>query len=104
MSKELIIFMPSIEGGGVEKNLFIISKYLSNYIKKISIITLSKKYKKKFSKKINFLTLKNDFWDNLGRRKKFIISLIILFIEIIKKKKECSCILFSRKYLLHACL
>ncbi len=88
MPKELIIFMPSIEGGGVEKNLFIISKYLSNYIKNISIITLSKKYKKKFSKKINFLTLENDFWDNLGRRKKFIISLIILFIEIIKKKRN----------------
>ena len=27
--KELIIFMPSIEGGGVEKNLFIISDFLS---------------------------------------------------------------------------
>ena len=33
MPKELIIFMPSIEGGRVEKNLFIISEYLSRYIK-----------------------------------------------------------------------
>ena len=30
--KKLIIFMPSIEGGGVEKNLFIVSKYLSSKI------------------------------------------------------------------------
>ena len=79
MPKNLIIFMPSIEGGGVEKNLFIISKYLSNYIKNISIVSLSKKYKKKFNKEINFLTLKNDFWDKIGRRKKFIISLLIIF-------------------------
>jgi glycosyltransferase involved in cell wall biosynthesis len=88
MPKELIIFMPSIEGGGVEKNLFIISKYLSRYIKNISIITLSKQYKKKFNKEINFLTLKNDFWDKIGRRKKFIISLFILLIEIIKRKRN----------------
>lgn len=88
MPKELIIFMPSIEGGGVEKNLFIISEYLSRYIKNISIITLSKQYKKKFNKEINFLTLKNDFWDKIGRRKKFIISLFILLIEIIKRKRN----------------
>ena len=30
--KNLIIFMPSIEGGGVEKNLFIISNYLGKKI------------------------------------------------------------------------
>ena len=33
--KKLIIFMPSIEGGGVEKNLFIIANYLSIKIDKI---------------------------------------------------------------------
>ena len=33
--KKLIIFMPSIEGGGVEKNLFIfkVKKYIINYNK-----------------------------------------------------------------------
>jgi len=30
MQKKLIIFIPSIEGGGVEKNLFIISNYLKD--------------------------------------------------------------------------
>ena len=86
MKRNLIIFMPSIEGGGVEKNLFIISNYLSKKLKNISIITLSKTYKKKFNKKIEFITLKKNFWDKLGRRKKFIISLFILLKEIIKRK------------------
>ena len=27
--KKLILFMPSVEGGGVEKNFFIISNYLA---------------------------------------------------------------------------
>ena len=45
MQKKLIIFIPSIEGGGVEKNLFIISKYLKDKIKNISVITLSNRYK-----------------------------------------------------------
>ena len=61
MSKNLIIFMPSIEGGGVEKNLFIISNYLSSHLKNLSIITLSKSFKKKFNKKINFITPKKNF-------------------------------------------
>ena len=46
--KKLILFIPSIEGGGVEKNLFIIGNYLSNKIDKISLITASKENRKKF--------------------------------------------------------
>ena len=49
--KKLIIFMPSIEGGSVEKNLFIISNYLSKKIKNISLITLSNAYKKNLIRK-----------------------------------------------------
>ena len=65
--------MPSIEGGGVEKNFFIISNYLSYKIKEISVITVSKKYKKNFNKKINFISPSFDFFDKLGRRKKYFI-------------------------------
>ena len=39
--KKIIIFMPSIEGGGVEKNLFLISNFLSTKFRKIKIITSS---------------------------------------------------------------
>ena len=42
--RKLILFMPSIEGGGVEKNLFIIANYLSIKIPGTTIITASKKY------------------------------------------------------------
>ena len=37
MTKKLIIFIPSIEEGGVEKNLFTIANYLVQ--KKINIVT-----------------------------------------------------------------
>ena len=43
--KRLIIFIPSIEGGGVEKNLFLISDYLTKKIDNISVITISKRFK-----------------------------------------------------------
>ena len=84
MKKKIIIFMPSIEGGGVEKNLFLVSNYLSEKIRDLRLITISKKYKKKFNKSIKFITLSSNFWDKLGRRKKFIIGLYLLFLQILK--------------------
>ena len=48
--------MPSIEGGGVEKNFFIISNYLAKY-DKVSVVTVSNQFKKKFNKKIKFVSL-----------------------------------------------
>ena len=84
--KRLIIFMPSIEGGGVEKNLFIISDFLTKKINDVSLITISKNFKKKFNKKVKFISPKLNFWDSLGRRKKFIVSLFLLLIEIFKDR------------------
>ena len=84
--KKLILFMPSIEGGGVEKNLFIISNYLTNKINDISLITISNNFKKKFNKKIRFISLKSNYWDTIGRRKKFLLSLLLLTIEILKDR------------------
>ena len=86
--KRLIIFMPTIEDGGVEKNLFIISNYLKDKIKEITLITISKEFKNKFSKKIKFVSLKSNFWNNLGRRKKFIVSLYLLSLDIIRNKNS----------------
>ena len=37
--------MPSIEGGGVEKNLFIISNYLSKKFNNVTLITFLKNIK-----------------------------------------------------------
>ena len=86
MQKRLIIFIPSIEGGGVEKNLFIISNFLKDKIKNISVITVSNKFKNRFSRKINFISPKADFWDSIGRRKKFFVGLFLLFLEILKDR------------------
>lgn len=84
--KKLIIFNPSIEGGGVEKNLFIISNFLNKNIKNVSIITISKKFRNKFDKQIEFISLKSNFWDTIGRRKKFFLALFLLFIEFLKNR------------------
>jgi len=86
MQKKLIIFIPSIEGGGVEKNLFIISDYLKDKIDNISVISISNKFKNKFNDKIKFISPMSDFWNSIGRRKKFFVGLILLFLEILKDR------------------
>ena len=86
MTKKLVIFMPSIEGGGVEKNLFIISNYLSNKVKNISLITCSLNFKKRFNNKIKFISPKYNFWDKMSRKFKYIICIYLLIKTIIKEK------------------
>ena len=86
MKKKLIIFMPSIEGGGVEKNLFLVSNYLSKKIDHVALITISKKYKKKFNSSIEFISLVSNYWDKLSRRKKYFLSIFLLMREILKNK------------------
>ena len=87
MKKEVIIFMPSIEGGGVEKNLFLVSNYLAKRIKSLSVITISKKYKKKFSRSVKLISLESNIWDNFSRRIKYFLSIVLLIKEILKNKK-----------------
>tara|TARA_B100000886_G_scaffold144974_1_gene98600 strand:- start:32768 stop:33838 length:1071 start_codon:yes stop_codon:yes gene_type:complete len=80
--------MPSIEGGGVEKNFFLISNYLSKNIGNIIVVSISRKYKNKFNKNIKFVSLKFDFWDNLTRRFKFFLAIILLIKEVFKNKNS----------------
>ena len=86
MKKKLVLFMPSLEGGGVEKNLFLIANFFIKKLDDVSVITISKKYKYKFNKKISFISTKYFFWDNFGRITKYIISLYLLFIEYLKNR------------------
>ena len=88
MKSKIILFMPSIEGGGVEKNFFLISNFLSKNIGNIIVITISKKYKNKFDKNIKFVSLKFNFWDNLSRRLKFFLAIILLIREVSKSKNS----------------
>lgn len=76
---KLIIFMPFIGGGGVEKNLFLISNYLSKKINHLIICTTSKSEKKKFNKKIKFLFTKKEFSQKTNVRLKYIYCLYVLY-------------------------
>ena len=90
-----IIFAPSIEEGGVEKNLFLISNFLSKYLKNLSIITANTNKKKCFDKRINFLSPKSSFFVNKNRLIKSLICLIILLKQILKNKNRVSIISFQ---------
>ncbi len=78
--------MPSIEGGGLEKNLYIISNFLAKKISKISLITVSRNEKYRFNKRIDFIAPKQIFWNNLNKQIKYIFCLYLLLLEILKNK------------------
>ena len=84
--RKLILFMPSIEGGGVEKNLFIIANYLSIKIPETTIITASKKYNYKF-KNIKIINPKIDLDKFNNRKIKYFFCLIELIKILFKKDK-----------------
>ena len=52
INKKIVLFIPSIEFGGVEKNFFILINYLKKFYPQIFIVT-SSKLTKKFNKKKN---------------------------------------------------
>ncbi len=76
MKKKIIFYIPSIEGGGVEKNLYLLIKYLPKKIGKIHIITANKK--KSNSKKINFICPNSNYWNKKNRTFKNIICIYLL--------------------------
>ncbi len=71
---ELLIFSPTIEDGGVEKNLFNISNFLAKKFEKISVVSANKN-KNKFLSKINFICPKSHKWNNSNRIIKSLISI-----------------------------
>ena len=86
--KEIVLFMPFIGGGGVEKNLYLISNYLSKKLGRIFLITSSKKYGFKFNKKIQLITPKKNLSENLNIRFKYLICLFLLFKFLLKNRKS----------------
>lgn len=87
MNSKIVVFMPSIEGGGVEKNLILICNYLVKNVESLKIITISKRFKKKFSTSIEFITFSANFLDKLSRRIKYLLSIFLLVKEILKNRK-----------------
>ncbi len=91
--KKLILFMPSIEGGGVEKNFFVISNYLASKIDKVILITAEKNISYKL-KNIRIVNAKSNFWRKRGRLRKYIIS-IFLLIKILLTNKNSAVFSFQ---------
>ena len=78
--------MPSVEGGGVEKNFFIISNYLANKLNKVLLITAENNLSKKINN-IEIVYPKSNFWRNKGRFRKYIIC-VFLLIKILLKNRN----------------
>jgi glycosyltransferase involved in cell wall biosynthesis len=89
--KKLIIFIPSIENAGVEKNLFILSNYFAKHIKNVCVVTANNNFKKNFNKKIEIVCPKSKFFNNKSR----IIKSICCFFLILNFIKHKEYVLFS---------
>ncbi len=83
--KKLIIFMPSIEGGGVEKNLFIISNFLASKLDNTLLITASRSFNSKF-KNLKIVNPKANVENNPSRRLKYFFCLIELIKILLKER------------------
>ena len=91
--------MPSMEGGGVEKNIIIISNYLSKFINNLKLITYDKKkFKSHFNKNIKIISPKFKK-KKISKYFKYFQCLLLLVKEVLYKKKYFS-FFFSSKYLL----
>jgi len=86
MKSKIILFMPCVDSGGVEKNFFLISNFLAKNTKNVTVITISKNIKKQLNKNINLVSLDYDIWNKLNRRIKFVLGLFLLIKEIFKNK------------------
>ena len=86
-SKEVVVFHPSIEGAGVEKNLYLITNYLSQKLKKVSLITCDEK-KNKFSKKVNIIRPFLNINKNSGRPIKYFLCILYLIIYCILRNNK----------------
>ena len=64
-TKTLIMLMPSIEEGGVEKNFLIISNFLAQKLGKLTLITISKNQKKNLKNLLNLFLYLRMFGINL---------------------------------------
>ena len=85
-NKKVVIFMPSIEFGGVEKNLKIVSSYLCKKLKNTILITSNNNVKKEFDNRIKFISPKFKFTNNLGRRLKTLVCLFLLLKVYLREK------------------
>ena len=77
MKKNIVFFIPSIEGAGVEKNFFLLLKFLIRKFDKIYIISADSKIFKKTDKIIQ-INPSSKFFSNKSRLFKTVISSYLL--------------------------
>ncbi len=87
MQKKLLIFIPHIKGGGVEKNFFLLSNFLSNKINSVSVITINKEFKTNLNNKIKLISPKSNRWQNSSIYIKYLISIILLIKTLLNNNK-----------------
>ncbi len=75
--KSLVLFMPSIEGGGVEKNLFLVANHLAKKIKKVKLITYEKSFKYSLNNNVEVLYFKRKS-NNESKYFKYVMCLWLL--------------------------
>ena len=78
-AKSLLIFIPSIENGGVEKNLYLIANYVAKTSLSVKILTAFKDKEKLFDKKIRIISLKRK---NIIIKSRLIKTLITIALFI----------------------
>ena len=84
--KKIILFTPTIEDGGVEKNLYNISNFLITKFKYVYIVTANSDKKKKFKKEIIYCSPKTNWFNHSSRLIKSIFSFFLLLNLRLKSK------------------
>lgn len=103
--KKLVIYIPSIESGGVEKNLYYISNYLSKKKIDIYIVTANTNHKKYFNNKVKFICPESVKWNNSSRLIKTLICLGLIIkklplkdVSILSFQSNVSAIILSKLF------
>ena len=87
MYKKLLIFIPHINVGGVEKNFFLITNHLAKKLNyNVSVITVNKEFTKKLDKKIKIISPKSRKWEKSTMYTKYTISLFLLIKTLISSR------------------
>ena len=79
--KKINLFMPAMEGGGVEKNLILIANYVSQHISNVSLITFDNTYNKYFNKRIKIINAFKKSKKKSSKYFKYICCLYLLLKE-----------------------
>ena len=87
IEKNLIFFMPYMVGGGVEKNLYIVSNYCAKKIRNVYLISSTKNFNKNF-KNVRIINPRLKSFDFLSPKLNYFICLFVLFKLLVKNKNS----------------